>query len=239
MLWPFWVTIFHGDNKYYKRSYSEAQKLALENGRSQHPTKGKKLDISHKEKIGKSRSQAYRSLSEQEKERLSQMSKDNWKALGRAKQEEIRALALEGVRQASKIGSKTERHLRNSLSLAGYSIEFHKTGLVPGSNLEVDLFVSELKTAIEIDGPGHFLPIWGEEKLQKQQSSDTIKQGIILSNGYVILRIRQIDKNISLTRMNYLLELILDELERIREKFPESNKRLIEIEVKDGEARRI
>jgi len=230
---------FHGDNKYYKRSYSEAQKLALENGRSEHPTKGKKLDTSHKEKIGKSRSQAYHTLSEEEKQRISQMSKDSWKALGRAKQEEIRALALKGVRQASKNGSKTERHLYNGLSHAGYSIEFHKTALVPGSNLEVDLFVSELKTAIEIDGPGHFLPIWGEEKLQKQQSADTIKQGIILSNGYVILRIRQIDKNISLTRMNHLLELILYELEIIREKFPESNKRLIEIEVKDGEARRI
>ena len=230
---------FHGDSKYYKRSYSEAQKLALERGRSQHPTRGKKLNATHKENIGKSRSQAYHALSEQEKQRLSQLSKDNWKALGKAKQEEIRSLALEGVRYASKHGSKTERHIQNGLSKAGYSVEFHKNGLVPGSNLEVDLFVSELKTAIEIDGPGHFLPIWGEEKLQKQQSSDTIKQGVLLSNGYVILRIRQIDKNISLTRMNYLLELILEELEKIQEKFPDSNKRLIEIEVHDGETRRI
>lgn len=230
---------FHGDGKFYKRSYSEAQKMAIENGRAKHPTKGKKLDSSHKEKIGKARSLAYHSLSVEEKQKIAQTSKDNWDALGKVKQEEIRALAMDAVRYASKNGSKTERHLYHGLMKLGYSVELHKTGLVPGSNLEVDLFIPELKTAIEVDGCGHFLPIWGEEKLQKQRSSDTIKQGIMLSHGYVLLRIRQIDKSISLTRMNHILELILQELESIQEKFPTPNNRLIEIEVHNGEAKRL
>ena len=146
---------------------------------------------------------------------------------------------MESIRYASKHGSKTERHLNNGLSKAGYAVEFHKTDLVFGTTLEVDLFLPEVKTAIEIDGPGHFLPIWGEEKLTKQQIADTAKQGILINSGYVIIRIRQIDKSISLTKMNHLLELILTEIESIRKKFPSSKRRLIEIEVKDGETKRI
>lgn len=231
--------LLHDDENHYKRNYSDAQKLALEKGRSKHPTEGKTLDKNHKEKIGSSRSKAYHSLSDEEKRKISEMSKKNWEALGRAKQEEIRSLALESVRYASKFGSKTERHLNNGLVKAGYSVDFHKTGLVFGNNLEVDLFLPEVKTAIEIDGPGHFLPIWGEEKLTKQQIADTAKQGILINSGYVIIRIRQIDKSISLTKMNHLLSLVLKEIESIRNKFPSSKNRLIEIEVKDGQARRI
>lgn len=231
--------LLYDDENYYKRDYSEAQRLALEKGRAKHPTEGKSLDKNHKEKIGASRSKAYHGLSEEDKKRISDMSKKNWDALGKAKQEEIRSLALESVRQASKLGSKTERHLNNGLAKAGYTVEFHKTGLVFGNNLEVDLFLPEVKTAIEIDGPGHFLPIWGEEKLVKQKIADTAKQGILINNGYVIIRIRQIDKSISLTKMNHLLSLVLDEIGSIAKKFPLPKNRLIEIEVKDGQTRRI
>lgn len=221
-----------------KRDYKEAQKKAMESGRSQHPTKGKKLDESHKLKIGRSRSKAYQDLSIEEKERISSISKENWDKLGKAKQQEIRELALEGVRYASRNGSKTERHIKNGLEAEGFKVDFHKTNLVPNSNLEVDLFLPECKTAIEIDGPGHFLPIWGEDKLKKQQSSDLEKQGILLSNGYVIIRVRQIDKSISITKMNDLLNVILEEVNRINDNFPDK-KRLIEIEVKDGETSKL
>lgn len=231
--------VLHNDENHYKRDYSEAQRLALEKGRAKHPTEGKSLEKNHKERIGASRSKAYHSLSEDEKKRISDMSKKNWEALGKAKQEEIRSLALESVRVASKMGSKTERHLNNGLMKAGYTVEFHKSGLVFGNNLEVDLFLPEIKTAIEIDGPGHFLPIWGDEKLMKQKIADTAKQGILINNGYVLIRIRQIDKSISLTKMNHLLSLILKEIEAIQNSFPRQKDRLIEIEVKDGQTRRI
>lgn len=231
--------VLHNDEDYYKRDYSEAQKLALEKGRARHPTEGKTLDKNHKEKIGVSRSKAYHSLSEEDKKKISDISKKNWEALGKAKQEEIRLLALESVRQASRLGSKTELHLNNGLSKAGYTVEFHKSGLVFGNNLEVDLFLPEIKTAIEIDGPGHFLPIWGDEKLMKQRIADTAKQGILINSGYVIIRIRQIDKSISLTKMNHLLSLVLKEIASIQENFPPPKSRLIEIEVKDGQTRRI
>lgn len=231
--------LLYDDENHFKRDYSEAQKLALKKGRAKHPTEGKTLDNVHKKKIGESRSKAYHALSDEDKQRISEMSRKNWEALGKAKQEEIRSLALESVRTASRMGSKTERHLNNGLSKLGYTVEFHKTGLVFGTTLEVDLFLPEVKTAIEIDGPGHFMPIWGEEKLTKQQMADTAKQGILINAGYVIIRIRQIDKSISLTKMNHLLDLITKEVEAIKEEFPSQNKRLIEIEVKDGKTKRI
>jgi very-short-patch-repair endonuclease len=222
-----------------KRSYSQAQANSLKSGRTTHPTKGKKLKEEHKKKIGESRSRTWSNLSIEEKERLSTVGKDLWNKKSESEKEEMRRLALEAVREASKIGSKTERHLNNGLTKAGYNVIFHKTGLVFGSKLEVDLFLPEIKTAIEIDGPGHFLPIWGEEKLQKQQSADIIKQGILIDHGYVVLRIRQIDKSISMTKMNALLEIVLSEVDKIKKKFPSKKKRLIEIEVSNGEAKRI
>lgn len=231
--------MLYEDEDHFKRDYSEAQRLALEKGRAKHPTEGKSLDKDHKQKIGESRSKAYHNLSDEDKQKISELSKKNWDALGKAKQAEIRSLALESVRYASKHGSKTERHLNNGLMKSGYTVDFHKTGLVFGTDLEVDLFLPEIKTAIEIDGPGHFIPIWGDEKLTKQKIADTAKQGILLNNGYVIIRIRQIDKSISLTKMNHLLSLVLNEIRSIENKFPSQKNRLIEIEVKDGQTRRI
>ena len=222
-----------------KRNYSQAQSNSLKTGRTVHPTKGKKLKEEHKKRIGTQRAKAWAALSQEERDRLSKVGKKNWDEMPTSKKEEMRRMALEAVREASKIGSKTERHLNNALTKEGYSVIFHKDGLVPGSKLEVDLFLPEIKTAIEIDGPGHFLPIWGEEKLQKQQSSDIIKQGILIDHGYAILRIRQVDKSISMTRMNKLLEVVLSELDKINKKFPSKKKRLIEIEVQNGEAKRL
>lgn len=221
-----------------KRDYKEAQKKAIATGRVEHPTKGKKLNDSHKKNIGAGRSDYYQSLSQEEKDRISKLSKKAWDEMGKEKQAELRRLALESVREASKSGSKTEKHLRNHLTSAGFVVEFHKTGLISGSKLEVDLFLPEIGLAIEIDGPGHFLPIWGEEKMRKQQSDDTIKQGILLNSGYSILRIRQIDKSISLTNMENLSKTVIEEIQRFQKKKTKKGQ-LIEIEVKNGKTGKV
>lgn len=221
------------------RGYAEAQANALASGRSSHPTKGRSLSSKHKHKIGRSRSEAWAALSDEEREKIAKMNKAQWDAMSSSQKEDLRKLAVEAVREASKSGSKSERYLKNTLESDGYTVMFHKTNLVPGSNLEVDLFLPEVKTAIEIDGPSHFLDIWGAEKLQKQQNADNAKQGILLSHGYAIIRVRQLDKNVSLTKMADLSEAVLHELKAIEKEFPKPGNRLIEIEVKDGETRRI
>lgn len=221
-----------------RRDGSEAQKNALKSGRSSHPTQGKKLTESHLKKIGKGRAEAYKKLTPEEKAALVQMGKDTWAAIPDSKKDEIRRLALESIRESSKIGSKTERHVHKELTKRGFKVEFHKTNILPGSKLEVDMYIPECRTALEIDGPGHFLPLWGEEKLAKQQSSDVVKQGALLQAGINILRVRQLDKSISMTNMDSLLAGVLAELESIY-KSDRKKATLIEIEVKDGETRRV
>ena len=44
------------------------------------------------------------------------------------------------------------------------------------NRLEIDLYVTDLQTAIEVDGPSHFEPVWGEENLIKNQRSDKQKR---------------------------------------------------------------
>ena len=43
------------------------------------------------------------------------------------------------------------------------------------SNLEIDIYISHLKLAIEINGPLYFLPIFGNEKLKTIQTNDARK----------------------------------------------------------------
>lgn len=222
-----------------RRDYSSAQSSAMEQGRSQHPTRGKKLSEKHKKSIGKNKTEYWKNMPEEERARLSQLSKDAWDRKSSSEKEELRQMALEAVREAGKNGSKTERYLTHKLQSAGYSVVFHKTNLVPHSKLEVDLFIPELRTAIEIDGPAHFLPIWGEEKLQKQQAADLVKQGILMDNGYVVLRIRQVDKTLSITKMENVFNLVLVELQKIELQFPDRKHRLIEVEVNNGETKRV
>ena len=113
----------------------------------------------------------------------------------------------------------------------GHNVIFHKEGLVRNQSLEVDLFLPNAKIAIEVDGPAHFLPIWGEENLQKRVKSDAIKSGLLLSSGFVVVRIKHITKNLSQKKQRDLLLEILSIVESVDEKFPNKHDRFIEIEV--------
>jgi very-short-patch-repair endonuclease len=217
-----------------RRSYSAAQSKALSTGRAEHPTKGKALKETAKLKIGRARSNAWKQMNPDDYEYIRQLNKDKWNSMTESQKQELREKALDACRAASRSGSKTEKHLLNRLVESGYEVEAQKTHLVPHSSLKVDLFLPEIKTAIEVDGPTHFLPIWGEDKLQKQQSADIIKQGILMDAGYAIIRVKQIDKSISITKMNDLFDSVYTELRKIEKQFPERSKRLIEIEVNDG-----
>lgn len=220
-----------------RRKYGDAQKTALKTGRSSHPTKGKKMRAESKERISAGKAKAWKNLPQEEKDRLAKISKDNWAKMSEAEQKELRRLAAEAVREAAKEGSKTEKYVKNYLVQNNKVVRFHVKDLIPSEQLEVDLFVPALKTAIEIDGPSHFLPIWGEEKLAKHQKADMLKSGLLLANGYCLIRVKQIDKSVSTARMKEIAQAILEILEQIEQKFPKQKDRLIEIEVKDGETR--
>ena len=140
----------------------------------------------------------------------------------------MRAKGIEAIQKSAKEGSKLERFLLDRLNKLGYEVKFHQM-LIPAEKLEIDLYIPTLKTIIEVDGPSHFLPIWGEDRLQKQMNADLRKSGALLSRGYVVVRVKTVGFE-SIKRKEDIIEQIAFHLEKIEEKFPKRSKRFIEVD---------
>ena len=212
------------------RDKSKAQTVAIQSGRHEHPTKGKKRTEAEKVAISNGMATYWDEMEESERERRSKISKKQWQEMSEEEKANLRKLAAEAVRKASKEGSKIEKFIYEGLTKAGYDVIFHKRGLVANDKLEVDLFVPSLKTAIEIDGPAHFLPIWGQENLERHIRADAQKAGLLINRGFVVLRVKNIIRNLSQKNMRETLAGGVEQLEKIEKKFPPATKRLIEIE---------
>jgi very-short-patch-repair endonuclease len=213
------------------RNHAEAQSSALKSGRTTHPTKGKPRTEKTKNAIGEKVYVYWKNLDQKKKEKWVEKCRERWNHLDAAAKEKIYINAGEGIRKAAKEGSILEKFLLNFLREAGYDVIFHKTGLVINDKLEVDLFCPALKTVIEIDGPSHFLPIWGEDKLKQVINADSHKSGLLLAEGYVIIRIKYMVKKLSQKRKRDLGNNILTILNEINNNFPKLENRFIEIEV--------
>lgn len=212
------------------KSKSEAQKLALENGRSEHPTKGKKRTEEEKLSISESLSDHWENMTDEERELRAAQAKERWDNMSAAQRDKMSKLGTEAIRRAGKEGSKLEKFVMGKLGEHGYGVDFHNTTLIPNEKLEIDLYIPELKTIIEIDGPSHFLPIWGEDKLQKQIKADLQKSGRILSRGYAIIRVKAVC-NPTLKKKENLISNIVSILKSIKNKFPQKTERFIEVEL--------
>jgi very-short-patch-repair endonuclease len=213
------------------RDKSKAQSKALQTGRHKHPTKGTVRTEDERIKISEGMHSHWSKMSEEERLKRSEQAKEQWDAMSAENKDKLRKAAAVAVRRAGKEGSKMEKFLFQGLTRAGYSVIFHKRGLIPNDRLEVDLFLPELKVAIEVDGPSHFFPIWGEQNLQKHISSDAHKSGLLLRGGYIVLRVKHITKSISNKNQRDVLAAILGSLKTIENKFPSKGKRFIELEV--------
>lgn len=212
------------------RDKSSAQTVAIKSGRHEHPTRGKKRTEAEKIAISNGMASYWENMEEDERKRRSDLSKKQWAEMSEEDKANLRKLAAEAVRRASKEGSKIEKFVYEGLTSLGYNVIFHKRGLIVNQNLEVDLFIPSLNTAIEIDGPAHFLPIWGEKSLNRHIRADAQKAGLLMNRGFVILRVKNIIRNLSQKNMRETLAAILEELNKIQKKFPPATKRLIEIE---------
>jgi very-short-patch-repair endonuclease len=138
--------------------------------------------------------------------------------------------ATEGLRRSSVEGSKVENYFVDGVSLGGFRIEQHKKNLLVNEKLEIDLYVHECRTIIEVDGPSHFLPIWGEDKLKKQQKADEDKNGLVLRYGFIMVRVLCPTGNPSLFKRQGALGKLLELLEKVRSDQGESQP-YVEIEV--------
>jgi len=217
-------------NGYKLKNKSEAQENALQSGRCEHPTAGKKRTEDEKLKISEGMENHWESMTKEERQGRVDQAKERWKNMDAAQRDKMCKLATDAIRKAGREGSKLEKFVADKLRTNGYTVDFHNKNLIPNEKLEIDLYIPSLKTIIEVDGPSHFLPIWGEEKLQKQIKADLQKSGRILSRGFAIIRVKAI-ANASLKKKENLISNIVSTLKSIEEKFPPKTKRFIEVEL--------
>ena len=83
----------------------------------------------------------------------------------------------------------------------------------------------------------HFFPIWGDDDVQKQANlqkrikADAHKSGLLLAQGFVLIRVKHLTKSLSEKHKRNVLESVLELLNKIEKKFPPKTKRYIELEV--------
>ena len=203
---------------YTIRDKSSAQENNLKTGRSKHPTEGRKRTAEEKLKISKSISESWSNLTDEELCYRKKISKDKWDNMTLEAKESLRIASAKAIREAAETGSKIEKFLLLKLRQLNYRVDFHSKSLLPTQKLQVDLFLPEIGTAIEVDGPSHFEPVWGEEALAKTRFADQEKNGLLLGRGYCVIRLRTNAKNISLVYQQRLLDKLVAVLDNIKSK---------------------
>lgn len=196
------------------RNKSEAQKNALDSGKHNHPTKGKTRDESTKIKIGLSVLNSWATMSESDLEDRKTKSKLQWEKKSDEEKQNIQQCANKAVRQASKTGSKLEKFLYANLLKDGHRVDFHKEQMLSNTRLHIDMFLPTMSIAIEVDGPSHFKPVWGQTALQKNQKYDQKKTGLLLGKGVKIIRIKQ-TKDFSQSRANIVYGRLIDAIQEL------------------------
>ena len=197
------------------RDRREAQKNSEENGRYQHPTKGKKHSKEVREKISQNVHKQWAELDDTEKEARRNQAKQNWKNMTDEQKEDFQSRAHKAIRKAADEGSKMELMLVNHLIDKGYNVLHHSKHKVADDQMELDILLPADKIAIEVDGPSHFEPIWGDKALKRNQVADNKKNGILLSNGFHVIRIRDKSKKITRKIERALIECVEEAIKEV------------------------
>jgi len=213
------------------RTKSESHKKALKSGRAAHPTKGKKRTEEVKEKISRTMEKQWAGLPEAEKKRRSELGKKSWESKSETEKIELQRKAAHALRETIIHGSKPERLLYDKLGESGRIVELHRKGLIEGTNYEMDLYLPDMMTVIEVDGPQHFKPVFGEKGLREYVKHDIIKNGILIKRGFCVIRVKYLCSSYSRAIGRRLWEAVEPVVEQIEKKFPPKSKRLIELEI--------
>jgi len=198
------------------RDKSEAQSNALKKGVHKHPTKGQNRSKETKEKIGYSVMKSWDNLDDSTLEKRKKKSRALWNKLSDDDKQNRFHLANQAVRNSSRTGSKLEHFILEQLVSDGYKVDFHKEQILSNTKLQIDLFLPKINIAIEVDGPSHFLPVWGEDTLAKNQKYDKKKTGLILGKGLKLIRVKQIH-DFSKSRSMLLYKKLVSAIKKLTE----------------------
>lgn len=198
------------------RSKSESQKMALEKGRAEHPTEGTKRDDETKLKISESVASKWKSFSKEKRKEIKKSLQKSWKKRDKDDILSMRKKAVQALSKSGRDGSKIEKFIVEELTNLGYNVLAHKKGLIPNTNLEPDLVLPDIPLIIELDGPTHFEPIFGQDRLDKTIASDAEKNALFLQNGFCVLRVKYVSKTISQYKKRKMLESLIKVIEEVK-----------------------
>lgn len=187
------------------RNKSEAQKKVIEE-KGIHPTKGKTLSQETKDKIGESVSK------NTDPQKRRKAGKRGWSKMSPKARRVLCKNAAKKKREAIDKGTKLERYLLVELTMLGYEVTWHCHVPNLPEAMHVDLWLKP-SICIEIDGPTHYLPIYGEEKLDKVKASDAKKNGVLLAAGYRLIRIRHLAKTVTEVYKRKILKQVKEALD--------------------------
>jgi very-short-patch-repair endonuclease len=211
------------------RDKSEAQKNAIKTGKTKPPMEGKTHSKQTKNKM-KDNAQAYwASLTPEEMKEREETSRANWEKFDDEFKKDMFKKAGQAKLKTTKQGSKLEHEIKERLIKEGYKVSIHQKHILSNEKLEIDLFIHDLSVAIECDGPTHFLPIYGEEQLEIVKKRDKQKDGLVLSGGCCLIRVRQA-KNLSNLFVEKSWGKLHEILKNIEAKFPPQGQRFFIIE---------
>lgn len=172
------------------RDKAASQATALEVGRSKHPTEGKHHSKKTKKKIAEKAAAMWQNRPDSEKAVLASKSRDRWHNKTPSQQAEFAKKAAAGVRKAGLFGSKIEQFILAKLREYDFDPQYQRENLIFSERMRVDIFIPGSMIVVEVDGPSHFEPIWGEEALQRKIAADDKKNGLLLYCGYHVIRLR-------------------------------------------------
>lgn len=202
------------NNPIKKRDKSEAQKTFIERT-GKHQREGLVHTEDTKEKISDTMREVYDSEKGDEiREKISQKRHEEWAELSDLQKAEV----LDNLKQSGRTksqkgdGSKFENFLADSLKNEGFLVEQRTKAYTPGQKFHVDIALYNEKIIIEVDGPTHWSPIYGDAELIKVQEKDKSKDSILNSNGWNVLRVQ--DASGSTTRARFMR--VLEQIETIK-----------------------
>lgn len=169
-------------------SPGESLKEGYKSKRLSSNRKGVQLSEEEKIAISEKQHQYWNSLSKQDREIRRRKQQEVYQK--RTDKKQFAHKGSQAIRRAADEGSKLEKALIEFFTKENIEYYHHYTDLFGGTKLEADFFLPELNVVIEVDGPSHFTANFGEDNYAAQIRADEKKNGLVLSMGASIIRIR-------------------------------------------------
>lgn len=192
------------------RSKSEAQKEYV-NRTGKHQRIGTTHSDESRESISDSMRKIYDSERGNEiRDKIAEQRQTEWYN----KSQNERTQILQNLKQSSRAkaqsgaGSNFENFLAEKLQEHGFKLEQRTQNYTPGKKFHVDIALYMDKIIIEVDGPTHWQPIYGEEELKKVQAKDQGKDNTLTANGWNVLRVQDSSGSLSRARFVRVLDAV-------------------------------